>query len=99
MSKTTINMPVIKDVSDISFDTIKKLYDNAGIHMPADVERECNTEHPAYVHDDSVITHAIVNANMAWHTAHSVVEQCPDVIIEEYVLSEYISINVEYVKQ
>ncbi|RLC31503.1 MAG: hypothetical protein DRH37_02890 [Deltaproteobacteria bacterium] len=97
MSYTTINMIAVKSASGSSTETVDKLYSAHGIEKPMRVVCEPNIVHPAIVYNDVVIDANEVKHNAMWYEQYHTVLCSPDRIVEELVLNDHISINVEYI--
>ena len=93
MSNTTTAMPAIKGISNIDEDTVSKLYAQCGIPQPQYVAS--SSKHTMYRGKE--VTESEVQWNKAHEYGHSITkDSSADVVVEEIVLTPYISIRYTY---
>jgi len=95
----TTAIPTIKSLNNISEAAINKLYHNAGIPQPMTVVINKKSSFHDRVFGTKEITIEEVDYNMYCTSILKPIAECTtDVIVEEVVLTEYISINYIYNK-
>lgn len=98
MSHTTTAIPVINKVAGINKRTVDKLYAQSNTPQPQSVD-VCN-DNIHMIKYGTRITHSEVRRNRMYNSIVTRNVECTaDVIVEDVVISEHITIQYTYVKQ